>query len=79
MAEGVVRRILKKVNKLPRSEIRYSRKIGSAVIQTFIRVRERIYSNLLGLQVFSSAGSVGERLQGCANEVFAHSISAGAA
>ena len=33
--------------------------IGSAVIQTFVRVREQVYSNLLGLHVVT--GSAGDR------------------
>ena len=57
----------------------FGSEVGTGFIQTFIRVREQINSNLLGLHVSSGAGSVTERLQGYANDVFGHSIGAGAA
>jgi DHA2 family multidrug resistance protein len=57
----------------------FGSEIGSSFIQTFIRMREQVYSNLIGLHVVSGTNSVGERLQGYANAVFGHSVSLDAA
>ncbi len=57
----------------------FGSEIGSAFIQTFIRMREQTYSNLIGIHVFSGAGQVSERLQDYVNAVAAHSVSATAA
>jgi DHA2 family multidrug resistance protein len=48
--------------------------LGSAFIQTFIRVREQVYSNLVGLHVVSGATSTGARLQEYATAVMVRSI-----
>ena len=37
--------------------------LGSAFVQTFLRVREQIYSNLVGLHVVIGSGQTDERLQ----------------
>jgi DHA2 family multidrug resistance protein len=57
----------------------FGSEIGSAFIQTFVRMREQTYSNLVGLHVFSGAGQVSVRLQDYVNAVAAHSVSATAA
>jgi MFS transporter, DHA2 family, multidrug resistance protein len=43
--------------------------LGSAFIQTFVRVREQIYSNLLGLHVTVGSGLTDQRLQDYARMV----------
>jgi DHA2 family multidrug resistance protein len=57
----------------------FGSEIGSSFIQTFIRMREQVYSNLIGLHVFSGAGQVTERLQDYADAVAGHSVGAAAA
>ncbi len=39
----------------------FGNEIGSAVIQTFVRVREQLYSNLIGLHVLGGATAVDDR------------------
>jgi MFS transporter, DHA2 family, multidrug resistance protein len=43
--------------------------LGSAFVQTFVRVREQIYSNLLGLHVTLGSGQTEQRLQDYAHAV----------
>ena len=43
----------------------FGAQLGAAFIQTFVRVREQVYSNLVGLHV--TTGSVGDRANGCRN------------
>jgi DHA2 family multidrug resistance protein len=52
----------------------FGSELGSAFIQTFIRVRERVYSNLVGLHVVSGAASTASRLQDYANAVTGRSV-----
>ena len=47
--------------------------IGTAFMQTFVRVREQIHSNLIGLHVDSLAGLTADRLAAYRNAVAAHS------
>jgi MFS transporter, DHA2 family, multidrug resistance protein len=54
----------------------FGAEIGSAFVQTFVRIREQIYSNLVGLHVVAGAPSTGERLQDYANAVMSRSIGA---
>ena len=54
----------------------FGAEIGSAFIQTFVRVREQIYSNLVGLHIVTGAPPTVERLQGYANAVVSRSIGA---
>jgi DHA2 family multidrug resistance protein len=57
----------------------FGAEVGSAFIQTFIRMREQVYSNLIGLHVFSGASQVAVRLQDYVNAVIGHSVGAPAA
>ena len=52
----------------------FGSELGSAFIQTFIRVREQVYSNLVGLHVVSGAASTASRLQDYANAVMGRSV-----
>ena len=47
--------------------------IGTAFMQTFVRVREQIHSNLIGLHVDSLGGQTADRLAAYRNAVGAHS------
>jgi DHA2 family multidrug resistance protein len=47
--------------------------IGTAFMQTFVRVREQVHSNLIGLHVDSIAGDTADRLAAYRNAVGAHS------
>ena len=53
---------------------RFGSQLGTAFIQTFIRVHEHLYSNLVGLHVVSGATSTDARLQGYAGAVLGRSI-----
>jgi DHA2 family multidrug resistance protein len=57
----------------------FGAEVGSGFIQTFVRVREQIHSNFIGLHVASGAGSVATRLQEYAAAVASHSAGVGAA
>lgn len=46
--------------------------IGTAFMQTFVRVREQVHSNLIGLHVDSLAGATVDRLAAYRNAVSAH-------
>jgi MFS transporter, DHA2 family, multidrug resistance protein len=48
--------------------------LGSAFIQTFVRIREQIYSNLIGLHVTVGSALTGERLQGYTRIVAGRSV-----
>ena len=50
--------------------------IGTAFMQTFVRVREQIHSNLIGLHVDSLGGQTADRLAAYRNAVGAHSSDA---
>ncbi len=50
--------------------------IGTAFMQTFVRVREQIHSNLIGLHVDSLGGQTADRLAAYRNAVAAHSADA---
>ncbi len=52
----------------------FGAELGTAFIQTFIRVREQVYSNLVGLHVDAGSSSTVRRLQDYANAVAARSI-----
>jgi DHA2 family multidrug resistance protein len=52
----------------------FGAQIGSAFIQTFVRVREQIHSNFLGQHIVSGAPSTVARLQGYAHAVMSHSV-----
>ena len=47
--------------------------IGTAFMQTFVRVREQVHSNLIGLHVDSLGGQTADRLAAYRNAVGAHS------
>ena len=49
---------------------------GNAFIQTYVRVREQVDSNLLGLHVISGASDVAERLAAYTNAIATQSIGA---
>src|SRR6202167_5374211 len=51
--------------------------IGTAFMQTFVRVREQVHSNLIGLHVDSLGGLTAERLAAYGNAVGAHKSVAG--
>ncbi len=53
--------------------------IGTAFMQTFVRVREQVHSNLIGLHVDSLARETADRLAAYRNAVGAHSGDAGLA
>ena len=50
--------------------------IGTAFMQTFVRVREQVHSNLIGLHVDSLGGQTADRLAAYRNAVGAHSSDA---
>ena len=50
--------------------------IGTAFMQTFVRMREQIHSNLIGLHVDSLGGMTADRLAAYRNAVGAHSSDA---
>jgi MFS transporter, DHA2 family, multidrug resistance protein len=52
----------------------FGAELGTAFIQTFIRVREQVYSNLVGLHVASGSSSAGDRLQAYAKAVAGRSV-----
>jgi MFS transporter, DHA2 family, multidrug resistance protein len=53
--------------------------IGTAFMQTFVRVREQVHSNLIGLHVDSLGGQTADRLAAYRNAVGAHSSDVGVA
>jgi MFS transporter, DHA2 family, multidrug resistance protein len=53
--------------------------IGTAFMQTFVRVREQVHSNLIGLHVDSLGGQTADRLATYRNAVGAHSSDASVA
>ena len=53
--------------------------IGTAFMQTFVRVREQVHSNLIGLHVGSLGGMTADRLAAYRNVVGAHTSDAAAA
>jgi DHA2 family multidrug resistance protein len=53
--------------------------VGTAFMQTFVRVREQVHSNLVGLHIDSIAGATTDRLVGYANAIGAHTTDLGAA
>jgi MFS transporter, DHA2 family, multidrug resistance protein len=53
--------------------------IGTAFMQTFVRVREQVHSNLIGLHVDSLGGMTADRLAAYRNVVGAHTSDAAAA
>ena len=54
----------------------FGAELGSAFMQTFVRVREQVYSNLIGLHVTSGSLLTDQRLQEYAGAVTARSIGA---
>ncbi|HUK07490.1 MAG TPA: MFS transporter [Stellaceae bacterium] len=52
----------------------FGAELGSAFIQTFLRVREQVYSNLIGLHVTAGNPLTGERLQDYAHIVVGRSV-----
>ena len=50
--------------------------IGTAFMQTFVRVREQVHSNLIGLHVDSLGGQTADRLAAYRSAVGAHSSDA---
>jgi DHA2 family multidrug resistance protein len=50
--------------------------LGTAFMQTFVRVREQVHSNLIGLHVDSLGGQTADRLAAYRNAVGAHSSDA---
>jgi MFS transporter, DHA2 family, multidrug resistance protein len=57
----------------------FGAEIGTAFMQTFVRVREQIHSNLVGLHVDGIAGSTIDRLAAYRNAVGAHTADLGEA
>lgn len=57
----------------------FGAELGTAFIQTFIRMREQLYSNLVGLHVIVGATSTGQRLQQYKNAVGGRSVGESAA
>jgi MFS transporter, DHA2 family, multidrug resistance protein len=53
--------------------------IGTAFMQTFVRVREQVHSNLIGLHVDSLGSQTGDRLAAYRNAMSAHSSDAAVA
>jgi DHA2 family multidrug resistance protein len=51
----------------------FGAELGTGFIQTFVRVREQVYSNLIGLHVTGGSLLTDERLQGYARTVFGRS------
>ena len=54
----------------------FGAQLGSAFIQTFVRIREQLYSNLVGLHVTSGSLATDQRLQDYAHALGARSIGA---
>jgi MFS transporter, DHA2 family, multidrug resistance protein len=52
----------------------FGAELGTAFIQTFVRVREQVYSNLIGLHVTSGSQLTDQRLQGYARAVAGRSV-----
>ncbi|MBV9518361.1 MAG: hypothetical protein JO068_09590 [Hyphomicrobiales bacterium] len=52
----------------------FGAQLGAAFVQTFLRVREQIYSNLIGQHVTAGTWLTGERLQNYAQLVKGRSI-----
>jgi DHA2 family multidrug resistance protein len=52
----------------------FGAQLGAAFIQTFVRVREQVYSNLVGLHVTPGSLATGQRLQGYAQAVTGRSV-----
>jgi DHA2 family multidrug resistance protein len=52
----------------------FGAQLGSAFIQTFVRVREQVYSNLVGLHVTTGSFATDQRLQDYAGAVAARSV-----
>jgi MFS transporter, DHA2 family, multidrug resistance protein len=52
----------------------FGAQLGAAFIQTFLRVREQVYSNLVGLHVTTGSSATGERLHDYAGAVMARSV-----
>ena len=48
--------------------------MGAAFVQAFVRVREQVYSNLVGLHVTAGSSATGQRLQDYAHALAARSI-----
>jgi DHA2 family multidrug resistance protein len=53
--------------------------VGTAFMQTFVRVREQIHSNLVGLHIDSIAGATTDRLVAYSNAISAHTTDLAAA
>lgn len=54
----------------------FGAELGSAFVQTVVRVREQVYSNLVGLHVTAGATLTDQRLQGYAQGVIGRSVGA---
>lgn len=52
----------------------FGAELGTAFIQTFIRTREQLHSNLIGLHVISGAAATAQRLQGYQGAVGGRSV-----
>ncbi len=52
----------------------FGAQLGAAFVQTFVRVREQVYSNLIGLHVVTGSSATHERLQVYAGAVAARSV-----
>jgi DHA2 family multidrug resistance protein len=52
----------------------FGAELGAGFIQTFLRVREQVYSNLVGLHVTTGSFATGQRLHGYAQAVAARSV-----
>jgi MFS transporter, DHA2 family, multidrug resistance protein len=52
----------------------FGAQLGAGFIQTFVRVREQVYSNLVGLHVTTGSFATNQRLQGYAQAVTGRSI-----
>ena len=52
----------------------FGAELGSAFVQTFVRVREQVYSNLVGLHVTAGSVATGQRLQDYAQAVNGRSV-----
>jgi DHA2 family multidrug resistance protein len=57
----------------------FGAELGAAFIQTFVRVREQVYSNLVGLHVTVGSLATDQRLQGYAAAVAGRSVGPGEA
>jgi DHA2 family multidrug resistance protein len=52
----------------------FGAQLGAAFIQTFVRMREQVYSNLVGLHVTAGSVATSQRLQDYAHAVNARSV-----